>query len=210
MQTERPARAPPPDDVELVRALARRGRAGAGRRPRRPGCRRRRPRTACAQTAPTRCPRRSRRPGWLRFLEQYRSYMQIILVAAAVVSLADREWGTAVLLLALTVLNAVIGLRQEGKAESAMNALKSMMKATARVRRDGDGGRDPRRAAGRRRRRAARRRRPGAGRRPDHRGQRAADRRVGAHRGEHSGGQGRRARLAGSGSAPATRPTWRS
>jgi Ca2+-transporting ATPase len=35
------------------------------------------------------------------------------------------------------VLNAVIGLRQEGKAESAMNALKSMMKATARVRRDG-------------------------------------------------------------------------
>ena len=41
------------------------------------------------------------------------------------------------LLLLLTVLNAVIGLRQEGKAESAMNALKSMMKATARVRRDG-------------------------------------------------------------------------
>jgi len=35
------------------------------------------------------------------------------------------------------VLNAVIGMRQEGKAESAMNALKSMMKATARVRRDG-------------------------------------------------------------------------
>src|SRR4029453_82924 len=33
--------------------------------------------------------------------------------------------------------NAVVGLRQEGKAESAMNALKSMMKAIARVRRDG-------------------------------------------------------------------------
>ena len=75
------------------------------------------------------------RPGWLRFLEQYRSYMQIILVAAAIVSLLIAEWGTAVLLLVLTVLNAVIGLRQEGKAESAMNALKSMMKATARVRR---------------------------------------------------------------------------
>ena len=64
--------------------------------------------------------------------------MQIILVAAAVVSLLIAEWGTAVLLLVLTVLNAVIGLRQEGKAESAMNALKSMMKATARVRRDGE------------------------------------------------------------------------
>ena len=41
------------------------------------------------------------------------------------------------MLFVLTLINAVIGLRQEGKAESAMNALKSMMKATARVRRDG-------------------------------------------------------------------------
>src|SRR6476469_2150838 len=76
-------------------------------------------------------------PGWLRFLEEYRSYMQIILIAAAIVSMVVQEWGTAVLLLALTVLNAVVGLRQQGKAESAMNALKSMMRATARVRRDG-------------------------------------------------------------------------
>src|ERR1700751_4194997 len=63
--------------------------------------------------------------------------MQIILVAAAVVSLLIKEWSTAVLLVFLTLLNAVVGMRQEGKAESAMNALKSMMKATARVRRDG-------------------------------------------------------------------------
>ncbi|MFD8305954.1 cation-translocating P-type ATPase [Streptomyces sp. NPDC059690] len=76
-------------------------------------------------------------PRWRRVLEQYRSYMQIILVAAAIVSLLIQEWATAVLLLVLTVLNAVIGMRQEGKAASAMNALKSMMQATARVRRDG-------------------------------------------------------------------------
>jgi Ca2+-transporting ATPase len=75
-------------------------------------------------------------PGWLRFLRQYRTYMQIILVAAAVVSLVIQEWSTGVLLAVLTVFNAVIGLRQEGKAESAMNALKSMLKTTARVRRD--------------------------------------------------------------------------
>ena len=87
---------------------------------------------------PNALPEERPRPGWLRFLEQYRSYMQIILVAAVVVSLLIAEWGTAVLLLLLTVLNAVIGLRQEGKAQSAMNALKSMMKATARVRRDGE------------------------------------------------------------------------
>ncbi|MFF4396834.1 cation-translocating P-type ATPase [Streptomyces sp. NPDC001480] len=76
-------------------------------------------------------------PGWRRYLAQYRSYMQLVLVSAAVVSLVIREWSTGVLLLVLTVLNAVVGMRQEGKAESAMNALKSMMKATARVRRDG-------------------------------------------------------------------------
>jgi P-type Ca2+ transporter type 2C len=76
-------------------------------------------------------------PGWRRFAEQYRSYMQIILVAAAIVSLAIKEWSTGVLLILITVLNAVVGLRQEGKAQSAMNALKAMVEATARVRRDG-------------------------------------------------------------------------
>ncbi len=75
--------------------------------------------------------------GWRRFLAQYRSYMQMILVAAAIVSLAVKEWSTGVLLVLITVLNAVVGLRQEGKAESAMNALKAMVKASARVRRDG-------------------------------------------------------------------------
>jgi P-type Ca2+ transporter type 2C len=76
-------------------------------------------------------------PGWRRFLDQYRSYMQLILVGAAVVSLAIQEWSTAALVLVITVLNAVVGLRQEGKAESAMNALKAMVVSTARVRRDG-------------------------------------------------------------------------
>ncbi|WP_042422521.1 cation-translocating P-type ATPase [Streptacidiphilus anmyonensis] len=86
---------------------------------------------------PNALPEEQARPDWLRFLDQYRSYMQIILVAAAVVSLAIKEWSTGILLIVLTLFNAVVGLRQEGKAESAMNALKSMMKATARVRRDG-------------------------------------------------------------------------
>ena len=76
-------------------------------------------------------------PGWQRLARQYRSYMQMILLGAAIVSLAIKEWSTGVLLILITVLNAVVSLRQEGKAESAMNALKAMVKATARVRRDG-------------------------------------------------------------------------
>jgi P-type Ca2+ transporter type 2C len=86
---------------------------------------------------PNALPEEPPEPTWRRFLGQYRAYMQIILTMAAVVSLAIGEWGTAALLLLLTVVNAIVGLRQEGKAESAMNALKSMLKTTARVRRDG-------------------------------------------------------------------------
>ncbi len=86
---------------------------------------------------PNALPEEKSTPGWRRFIDQYRAYMQLILSVAAIVSLAIKEWSTAVVLIGLTLLNAVVGLRQEGKAESAMNALKSMMKATARVRRDG-------------------------------------------------------------------------
>src|SRR6201986_1062252 len=86
---------------------------------------------------PNALPEEKPTPGWRRFLDQYRAYMQLILCGAAIVSFAVKEWSTAVVLVLLTLLNAVVGLRQEGKAESAMNALKSMMKATARVRRDG-------------------------------------------------------------------------
>src|SRR5215472_11749432 len=96
-----------------------------------------RARELLAAAGPNLLPEEQPRAGWRRFLAQYTSYMQIILVAAAVVSLAIRQWATAVVLLLLTVLNAVVGMRQEGKAESAMNALRSMMKATARVRREG-------------------------------------------------------------------------
>jgi Ca2+-transporting ATPase len=71
-----------------------------------------------------------------RLLAQYTSYRQLILVGAAVVSLAIQEWTTALALIVIALFNAVVVLRQEGKAESAMNALQSMMKAMARARRN--------------------------------------------------------------------------
>lgn len=90
-----------------------------------------------ARNGPNALPEEKQKPGWQRFLEEYRTFMQVILVGAGIVSLLIHEWSTAMLLFVLTVLNAVIGLREQGKAESAMNALTSMMKASARVRRDG-------------------------------------------------------------------------
>src|SRR3954469_14498635 len=72
------------------------------------------------------------------FLRQYEDFMQVILLGAAVVNqLATKETGTTVVLAGLTVFNAVIGLRQESKAEESVKALAQMMKTVARVRRDG-------------------------------------------------------------------------
>jgi P-type Ca2+ transporter type 2C len=76
--------------------------------------------------------------GFRAFLRQYQDFMQIILLGAAVVNaIVTDDTGTTVLLAGLTVFNAVIGLRQEAKAEESVAALAQMMKTIARVRRDG-------------------------------------------------------------------------
>ena len=76
--------------------------------------------------------------GWQKFLRQYKDFMQILLLAAAVVNqLVVHEWGTTLVLLGLTVFNAVLGMNQESKAEASLAALEKMMKSIARVRRDG-------------------------------------------------------------------------
>jgi P-type Ca2+ transporter type 2C len=76
--------------------------------------------------------------GFQAFVRQYRDFMQIILLAAAAINLVvTGEVGTSVVLAGLTVFNAVIGLRQEAKAEESVKALAQMMKTIARVRRGG-------------------------------------------------------------------------
>ena len=76
--------------------------------------------------------------GLQAFVRQYRDFMQLILLAAAVISLVvTGDVGTSVVLAGLTVFNAVIGLRQEAKAEESVQALAQMMKTIARVRRGG-------------------------------------------------------------------------
>src|SRR5215217_2933915 len=71
------------------------------------------------------------------FLRQYRDPMQIVLLAAGVISIYPvKQPGTGIMILLLTLLNAVLGLNQEGKAASAVAALAKMMIVKARVRRD--------------------------------------------------------------------------
>ncbi|HVK44922.1 MAG TPA: cation-transporting P-type ATPase [Micropruina sp.] len=77
-------------------------------------------------------------PAWRAFLRQYEDFMQIVLLAAALVNqVVTRDTGTSLVLVGLTLFNAVIGLRQEAKAEESVKALSQMMKTIARVRRGG-------------------------------------------------------------------------
>ena len=76
--------------------------------------------------------------GWSKFVRQYRDPMQIVLLGAALISLiVIQDRGTALLLFGLTLLNAVMSLNQEGKAEASVAALQKMMIVQTRVRRNG-------------------------------------------------------------------------
>src|SRR5207248_4678639 len=72
-----------------------------------------------AANGPNALPEEKPTPGWRRFLDEYRSYMQIILIATTAVSLLVKRWSTAILPFWLTILNEVVGLGQEGKAGRA-------------------------------------------------------------------------------------------
>ena len=65
--------------------------------------------------------------------------MQIVLLGAAVINqIFTGEWGTTLVLVGLTIFNAVLALRGEAKAEASLSALAGTMKAITRVRRDGE------------------------------------------------------------------------
>ena len=75
-----------------------------------------------------------------RFIDQFKDVMILILIAAAIVSFAvicvEKNWGELfepALILLIVILNAVMGVYQEGKAEKALDALKNMSAPHARV-----------------------------------------------------------------------------
>lgn len=75
-----------------------------------------------------------------KFFGQFKDTMIIVLmVAAAISAFAPMleghapEWAEAGVILAIVILNAVVGVVQEGKAESALKALKDMSSPTAKV-----------------------------------------------------------------------------
>ena len=91
-----------------------------------------------AQYGPNKLAEEAKEPGWHAFLRQYRDLMQLVLVGAAIVSMvALQEFGTGLAILGITVLNAILGLNQEGKAAESVAALQKMLVIKAHARRGG-------------------------------------------------------------------------
>ena len=98
-----------------------------------------------AQCGENRLREKKKKTNLRRFAEQFKDVMILILIAAAVLSFViacveqdPQELFEPILILLIVVINAILGVMQESKAEKALDALKSMSAPHARVIRDGE------------------------------------------------------------------------
>ena len=77
-------------------------------------------------------------PAWRKLLAQFQDLLILILIGAAVLSFTiSGELKTPLVVLVVVVFNAVLGFMQENRAEKSLDALRKMLSAQVRVRRDG-------------------------------------------------------------------------
>lgn len=77
---------------------------------------------------------------FMMFLDQFKNLMIIVLIVAAIVSFVaskGEDIADSIIILAVVIINAVMGVFQESKAEKALDALKKMSSPYVRVRRQG-------------------------------------------------------------------------
>jgi P-type Ca2+ transporter type 2C len=90
-----------------------------------------------ARHGPNRLARRPPKPQWRLFLEQFKSVLILVLLAAAVLALVVGDLKDAIVISSVVLLNAALGYYQEHRAEAAVAALERILTGTARVRRQG-------------------------------------------------------------------------
>ena len=79
----------------------------------------------------------AKKPFWKKLVEQFVDPMIIILLVASIFSAVTGEAVDAAIIIAIVVVNAILSLSQEGKAEEAIAALKKMSSPKAKILRDG-------------------------------------------------------------------------
>ena len=90
-----------------------------------------------AEHGPNQLAEKAPRPTWLKFVDQFRNFLVIVLLGAAVLAAVVGDLKDAVVIAIVVLLNACLGFFQEHRAEAALAALKNMLAPVARVRRDG-------------------------------------------------------------------------
>src|SRR5215831_3370227 len=90
------------------------------------------------QYGPNRLPEGKKRGPFMRFLSQFNNILVYVLLAAGFTKLMLSLWVDAAIILAVVVLNALLGFLQEGKAEKALDSIRNMLSAEARTVRNGD------------------------------------------------------------------------
>ena len=86
---------------------------------------------------PNELEQKDRKSVWSMFIEQFKDFMVVILIIAAIISGLLGEISDAIIILAIVLLNAALGIIQENKAEESLSALKRMSAPHAKVVRDG-------------------------------------------------------------------------
>ena len=81
---------------------------------------------------------RGKKPPWRLLVEQFTNAMIVVLVVAGVITALLGDLKDTFIILAIVVLNGIVGFVQEYRAEQALDALKRMASPTARVVRDGE------------------------------------------------------------------------
>ena len=92
---------------------------------------------ARARFGPNRLREAAAVPPWRRFLGQFRELVIWILIAAAGISILLGEWADTVAILAIVLLNAILGFVQEERAARAIESLRSLATPVARALREG-------------------------------------------------------------------------
>ncbi len=90
-----------------------------------------------AQHGPNRLAEKRPRPAWLKFLDQFRNALTLVLIGAAALAGIVGNVKDAVVILIVVVFNAALGFHQEHRAEKTLAALKGMLARRARLRRGG-------------------------------------------------------------------------
>ncbi|HAU0771709.1 TPA: cation-transporting P-type ATPase [Legionella pneumophila] len=85
-----------------------------------------------------RLPEPKRKSIFLRFLLQFHNILIYVLIGAAVVTSFLQHWVDTAVIIAVVIINALIGFIQEGKAEKALDAIRKMLSPAATVLRDGE------------------------------------------------------------------------